>query len=94
MTGLMTLALIFIVLMAFFRPLTWTNKSDGMVAVLLGLYVCSHPAANLLDLILFGRQTWFEFSRKANYLWIGFNLFVIFIGWIVIVAGTTRFMSG
>ena len=93
MIGLMLVAFVFFLLISFFNPLTWTHKSDGMLGVLLGLYICSHPAANLLDMVLFSRQTWFDFSRKSNYLWIGFNLAVMGVGWLVIVIGTTQFMT-
>lgn len=38
------------------HTLTGNNKLDGSIGVLLGLFICAHPAANLLDALLFLRQ--------------------------------------
>ena len=76
------------------RTLTGNNKLDGSIGVLLGLFICAHPAANLLDVLLFtdsaggGGSSW-----RSALAWLALNLLVLFSGWNVIVIGTTRFVS-
>jgi hypothetical protein len=74
------------------RTLTGTSRGDGIIGILLGLYVCSHPAANFLDLLFFSRG-----ARQASLLstifWLALNLLVLLIGWSVIFIGATRFVA-
>lgn len=68
------------------------NRLDGALGVLLGLYICSHPAGNFLDLLLFKRNIWLQdLSGRSTGLWVGFNLVVIFIGWLAIYTGLLHF---
>ncbi len=77
----------------FERTLTGNDKWDGSIGVLLGLFISAHPAANLLDALLFSGSTGRGSSSWHSELgWIAFNLLVLFIGWNVIVMGTTRFV--
>jgi hypothetical protein len=76
------------------RTLTGNNKLDGSIGVLLGLFICAHPAANLLDALLFSGNTGGGSSSWRSALaWLALNLLVLFSGWNVIVIGTTRFVS-
>jgi hypothetical protein len=69
-----------------------TNRLDGIIGVLLGLYIVSKPAANLLDILFFDRDIFRQASSKWPIIgWISFNILVIIIGWLVIVIATTRF---
>ena len=71
--------------------LTGTDSLDGIIAVLFGLYICSHPAANMVDLLFFRRGGGFRFpSSRSAALWLILNLLVLLIGWAVIFLGTTR----
>ena len=76
------------------HTLTGNNKLDGSLGVLLGLFICAHPAANLLDSLLFegsaGRDS---SSWRSTLAWLALNLLVLFGGWNVILIGTTRFVS-
>ena len=75
------------------RTLTGDNKLDGSIGVLLGLFISAHPAANLLDALFFSGSTGRSSSSWHSELgWIAFNLLVLFIGWNVIVMGTTYFV--
>jgi hypothetical protein len=69
-------------------------RLDGSLGVLLGLFTCSRPAANFLDM-LFSTSTSRRSAstRRGDMLWIGLNLCVLVAGFIVIVVGTTRFAS-
>ncbi len=71
--------------------LTGRDNLDGVIAVVFGLYVCSHPAANMVDLLFFRRKGGFRFpsSRSAG-LWLMLNLLALVVGWMVIFLGTTR----
>ncbi len=70
------------------------TKVDGIIGVLLGLYVCSHPAANVVDMLFFGRDTRNQFSPKRSILlWLALNILVLLIGWMVIFVGTTRLVG-
>jgi hypothetical protein len=79
----------------YYQPtLTGKNNVDGIIGVLLGLYLCSHPAANVVDMLFFrgGARRQFS-SRRSVVLWLALNMLVLLIGWIVIFVGTTRFVG-
>ncbi len=79
----------------YFQPaLTPANRVDGIIGVLLGLYICSHPAANGIDLLFFGQPMRRPFSsRIAVVLWIMLNAVALGVGWFVIFIGTTRLIG-
>jgi hypothetical protein len=76
------------------RTLAGTNRVDGIIGVGLGLYICSHPVANLLDMFFFGRGTRRQFSSTwSAILWLALNILVFVLGWFVIFVGTTRLVG-
>jgi hypothetical protein len=76
------------------RTLTGMNNVDGIIGVVFGLYICSHPAANLVDMLFFRRGIRYQFSsRRSAVLWLALNMLVLLIGGIVIFIGTTRFIG-
>ena len=71
--------------------LTGSENLDGVIAVVFGLYVCSHPAANMVDLLFFRRAEGVQFSSgRSAVLWLMLNALVLLTGWFVIFLGTTR----
>ncbi len=75
------------------RTLTGRGRVDGIIGVVLGLYVCSHPARHFLDMLLYWRIERPRFpTRKAISWWITLNSLVLFVGWLVIAFGVTRFV--
>ncbi len=83
---------IFLLLLGNYHPLTTSSKLDGVVAVLLGLYTCSQPAANFLDLLLYYRSSINQTtSIKSLLIWLAANLIVVFFGYLAIVNGMIRF---
>ncbi len=71
--------------------LTGADNLDGILSVVIGLYTCSHPAANMVDLLFFRRGGGFRFpSSRSAVLWLMLNLLVLLVGWMVIFLGTTR----
>jgi hypothetical protein len=65
---------------------------DGVIGVLLGLFICSRPAANLLDLLFYRRRAR-ESSEWSSIGWLALNVLVLFVGWIVITIGATRLID-
>ena len=90
--GLILAASVYIAWFYRLQTLTGLNLLDGVIGVLLGLYICSHPAANAIDLIYFERsalrQATSEWSSAG---WLALNLLALLLGWIVIVIAATRF---
>jgi hypothetical protein len=76
------------------RSITGMNHLDGIIGVVFGLYICSHPAANLVDMLFYRRGILHPFSSKRSIvLWLFLNIMVLLIGGMVIFTGTTRFIS-
>jgi divalent metal cation (Fe/Co/Zn/Cd) transporter len=76
------------------HTLTGMNHLDGIIGVVLGLYICSHPAANLVDMFFYRRGIRHPFSSKRSVpLWLALNVMVLFIGGIVIFTGTTQLIG-
>jgi len=75
------------------RTLTGTSRGDGIIGILLGLYICSHPAANFLDLLFFSRGAGQVSSLRSTAFWVALNLLVLLLGWSVIFIGATRFVT-
>lgn len=74
--------------------LTGKDTLDGMIGVVFGLYLSSHPAASLVDLLFFRRAVWSQCSsNRSMAFWLVINLFVLLIGWMVIFIGTTRLIG-
>jgi hypothetical protein len=72
------------------RTITGTARLDGIIGVLLGLFICSRPAANYLDL-LFKRN---QISSERSLLgWLALNGVVMFVGWLVITIGATSLIG-
>jgi hypothetical protein len=79
----------------FFPTLTGVNEIDGLIAVWAGLYICSHPAANFLDILLFrGHIHWWEALQRSPAYWLALNVFTLLIGFLLILIGMIRFFSG
>ena len=91
---LILLAFILFGLYHFLPTLTGNSEIDGMLGVCLGLYICSHPTANYLDILLFhGHATLLDTLKHSAFTWLALNAFVMLVGFLSIVAGTTRFFS-
>ena len=89
---MIVLAGLYAALLITFHTFTGQLRLDGVIGIVVGLYICSHPAANVVDMIIFGRYTLRLGLSKRNYfLWWGLNLLVLLAGLGVIVTGTTRF---
>ena len=64
---------------------------DGMVGVVLGLFICSRPAANGIDFIFLERGTFRRIVKeRAGVAWFLLNGLVMLVGWFVISVGAAR----
>jgi hypothetical protein len=73
------------------RTLTGMPRIDGSIGIVLGLFICSRPASNLVDLVLFGRTIpWQTSSRRGDMIWLGLNVLAMVSGCIVLFSGAVR----
>jgi hypothetical protein len=78
----------------FFYTLTGSTTLDGTIGVLLGLYIGSHPAAHLLDLLYLPQGKRREFlSSEPGAVWLIVNLLILVVGIFTIVIGANRFVQ-
>jgi hypothetical protein len=93
--GFMLLALAFSAMLYSYGPLiTGEARYDGAIGVVLGLYVCSHPASNVLDLLFMeggaGRRAP---SAESGVAWYLLNLLVLLAGWLAVLVGVIQFTT-
>jgi len=70
---------------------TGLDRVDGSIGVLLGLYICSHPAANSIDLMFLERGKLRRIlAGPGAARWLALNALVMLVGWFVIVVGASR----
>ena len=88
--ALLVPAAVYLTWASYFRMLAGSPMVDGTIGVLLGLYICAHPAANGIDLIFLARGAFRRAtSQWGGVSWLALNGVVMFVGWLVIVAGAT-----
>jgi hypothetical protein len=76
------------------QGLAVSSRLGGVVGIVLGLFMCSHPAANALNLLLFHQGAAFlGFSRPAYRWWWVLNLMVFLTSLGVIFSGTLQFLA-
>jgi hypothetical protein len=76
------------------RLLTGNHMVDGTLSVLLGLFICSRPAGNAIDLFFFERGAFHRvFKEWSSIRWLALNLLTLLMGWFVIFIGTTHLAS-
>lgn len=73
------------------RPsITGSNFWDATLGVLLGIYICSRPVGNLMDMLYTQNIRWYELKQRAGMIWLIMNFVTTFVGWATIVLGATR----
>ena len=81
-------------LFLFTYTLTGSIRLDGIIGVLLGLYIGSHPAARLLDLLyLQSRARHTLLSSETGMVWLIAIILALLTGMFTIVVGTNRFVQ-
>ncbi len=90
--ALAVVALAFIGWIYYWHGLSGFRLIDGSIGVLLGLYICSNPAGNAVDMLFFERGALRRMTTDWEGLgWLVLNLLVLLLGWVVIFIGATRF---
>ena len=90
----MLLALAYSGLLFVYSSLTGEVRIDGAIGVVLGLYVCSQPASNVLDLLfLDGGVVRRVGSEERGIAWYVLNLLVLLAGWFAVWLGLLRFTT-
>ena len=88
------LGVIYSMVISSHRALTGIDDLDGIIGVVFGLFVCSRPAAHLVDMLFYRQSIQNQFSSSRSViLWVAVNLLVLLIGGLVIFVGTTRFIG-
>ncbi len=87
-------ASIYCVLLLYLGTFTGQKIIDGSIGIVLGLYICSNPAANAIDLLFMerGRRD-YVLKGWPGARWVGLNLLVMLAGWFAIFVGATRFAN-
>jgi len=92
LTWLLLLAVAYSILLYIHLSLTGAHHIDGTIGVIMGIYVCAHPAANVLDFILYGKHLLLEkITLRPMIMWWMLNSLVMFLGLLVFVLGLLRF---
>jgi hypothetical protein len=75
--------------------ITGRTQADGIIGVILGLYISSFPARHFVDLLVYWKTESNRFpSRRSLGWWIALNAAVLLVGWLVIVFAAARFTAG
>lgn len=88
--GLIFLAIAYSGLLRFLHTLTGFPFLDGIIGVVLGLFICAHPAANAVNLLFFERDSLRQTSEWSMVRWLALNLLVLLAGWMVVFVGLRR----
>jgi hypothetical protein len=76
------------------QVVTGNPTVDGALSVLLGLYICSRPAGNTIDLFFFERSPFHRMITEwSSIRWLVLNIMTLLMGWIVIYLGTAHLTS-
>lgn len=94
LVGLIAAGLAFSGLLFLRVPLTGAHQMDGIIGVLLSLYISSIPAANVLDMLFFARGAHLQgLSRQACAGWWALNGLTLLTGWLGIFIALIRFTA-
>lgn len=73
------------------QRITGNSMIDGTLSVVLGLYICSRPAGNAIDLLFFDRTSFHRIASEwSSIKWLALNILTLLLGWIVIYLGTAH----
>jgi len=86
---------IYIGWLSYIGTISGSNRLDGTLGILLGLFIGSQPAANMLDILLFMKADTREslITTNSGRFWLLMNLLTVFAAWGVVFIGALRFVS-
>ena len=93
--AMLVLGGIYIGWLSYVGSISGSDRLDGTLGILLGLFIGSQPAANMLDILLFMKADTREslITTHAGRFWLFMNLLTIFAAWAVVFTGALRFVS-
>jgi hypothetical protein len=89
----MVLALVYSAVQYAFGSLTGEARFDGALGIVVGLYVCSHPASNVLDLLFAEGGVGRSSSSESGVVWYLLNMLVMIAGWLAVYIGILQFTT-
>jgi hypothetical protein len=89
----LALALVYSALPYMVGSLTGEARFDGIIGIVLGLYVCSHPTSNVLDLLFMEGGAVRSSSDESGIVWYLLNLLVLLAGWLAVYIGVLQFTT-
>ncbi len=92
---LIALAFIYGYLENYQRAFAGSTQADGVIGVMLGLFICSRPAANFLS-ALYRSSSDYGAVSSALPSWLGplFNVLTLCAGIITVIIGAMQFVRG
>jgi len=86
--GWIAFAVVYSVVLRLLPTLTAWPTMEVYVTVAVGLYICTHPAANAIKLLYLERYSLHQLASDKEMLrWLGLNLLVLLAGCTVIYTG-------
>jgi hypothetical protein len=80
---------------ALLGSVTGRHQADGIVGIILGLYVSSFPARHFVDMLIYWKTEGARFpTRRSLGWWIALNGAVLLVGFLTIVFAAARFTAG
>ncbi len=74
--------------------ITGSRQADGIVGIILGLYVSSFPARHFVDLLIYWKIEGARFTtRRSLAWWLVLNGGVLLVGFLTIVVAAARFTA-
>ena len=94
LAGMALLAAAWLAGSALLGSITGRHEADGILGVVLGLYISSFPARHFVDLLIYWRTEGTRFAtRRGVAWWLVLNAVVLLAGWLVIVSAAARFTA-
>jgi hypothetical protein len=92
--GMALLGAAWVIVSILLGTITGRDQADGIVGVILGLYVSSFPARHFVDLLVYWKTEANRFPTRTSLgWWIALNAVVLLAGWLVIVFAAARFTA-
>jgi hypothetical protein len=79
---------------ALLGSITGRHQADGIIGIILGLYVSSFPARHFVDMLIYWKTEGARFpTRRSLGWWIALNGGVLLVGFLTIVFAAARFTA-
>jgi hypothetical protein len=91
---LIAAAILYALALRFLSPLIGRPVLEGVLGVVLGLFICAHPAANAVNMLFFERYALRQIGSEWSLVrWLALNLIVLLAGLVVVFLGIRRLVG-